>query len=169
MPITNARHPREGGDPGLKPCFKKMLKAWIPVRHRTNPPWRTFAGMTILLSHAQNVLAMARPPADPNASPPPAWVQFFPIVVMVLIFYILLIRPQMNQKKQREKMMNTLKKGDRIVTQGGFLATVVNVGPDFLEVKLNEETKVKIQRSAVAEVVAEKNDGKEPGLVTNGK
>ena len=49
---------------------------------------------------------------------------------------------------------NGIKKGDRIVTQGGLLATVVNVAPDFLEIKLNEETKVKLRRSGVAEVLA---------------
>lgn len=100
-------------------------------------------------------LAMASRPADPNAPPPPVWVQFFPMIVMVAVFYLLLIRPQMRQRKERESMMNTLKKGDRVVTQGGLLATVVGVNQDSIDIKLNEETKVKIRKSAITEVLRE--------------
>lgn len=117
---------------------------------------KRFAGMTVffLSQINQQVFAMGgRANPDPNAPPPPAWAQWFPIVVMVGVFYFLLIRPQMKQKKERENMMNEIKKGDRIVTQGGLIATVVNVGPDALEIKLNEETKVKLKRSGVAEVL----------------
>lgn len=97
--------------------------------------------------------AMAGRPANPDAPPPPAWVQWFPIVFMIIVFYFLLIRPQSKQRKERELMMNALKKGDRIATTGGLIATVVNVAPDVVEVKLNEETKVKIRRSAVTEIL----------------
>jgi preprotein translocase subunit YajC len=115
----------------------------------------TFASVLFLLTQVnQNAWAMAgRPNADPNAPPPPAWTQWVPILVMVAVFYFLLIRPQSRQKKERETMMNALKKGDRIVTQGGLIATVVNVMPDTLDIKLNEETKVKLRRSGVAEVL----------------
>ena len=61
----------------------------------------------------------------------------------------------MKQKKDRQQMVDSLKRGDKIITQGGFYATVVNIGPGFVEIKLNEETKVKIQRSAVQEVLPE--------------
>ena len=117
---------------------------------------KKFAGMTVffLSQLNQEIFAMAgRANPDPNAPPAPAWTQWVPIVVMVGVFYFLLIRPQMTQKKERDSMMNELKKGDRIVTQGGLIATVVNVGPEALEIKLNEETKVKLKRSGVAEVL----------------
>jgi preprotein translocase subunit YajC len=99
--------------------------------------------------------AMASKPSDPNAPPPPAWAQWFPIIMMIGVFYFLLIRPQSKQRKEREALLSNLKKGDKIVTQGGFIATIVNVLPDHLEIKLNEETKVKIQRSGVADVYKE--------------
>lgn len=119
-----------------------------------------------LVSFHNQVWAMAsRPNADPNAPPPPAWAQWMPIVVMVAVFYFLLIRPQSRQRKERENMMNNLKKGDRIVTQGGLIATVVNVSPDALEIKLNEETKVKLRRSGVAEVIT----AEAPAVVEAGK
>lgn len=96
-----------------------------------------------------------RPPADPNAPPPPAWVSWAPLLVMVLIFYFLLIRPQSRQRRERQALLDNLKKGDKIVTQGGIHATIVNVGPHFLDVKINEETKVRIQRSAVTDLYRE--------------
>jgi len=169
--IRHSRLPAAGGRGGNpEHSFKVKFSNWIPVRQRTDPPWRTsagktarqaLAGMATLLLNASRAMAMARPPADPNAPPPPPWVSFMPIVVMIFIFYILLIRPQMRQKKDQENMIRSLKKGDRILTSGGFFATVVNLGPDFVEVKLNEETRVKIQRSAVAQVLLDKPDGKE--------
>jgi preprotein translocase YajC subunit len=84
--------------------------------------------VTTGLIHAPAVFALgAKPPADPNAPPPPAWVSFMPMLVMIAVFYFLLIRPQMKQKNDRQKMIDSLKKGDKIVTQGGIIATVVNI------------------------------------------
>lgn len=102
----------------------------------------------------QNLWAMAsQPNPDPNAPPPPEWVKWMPIIVMVSIFYFLIIRPQSKQRKERDNMINNLKKGDRIVTQGGLIATIVNVSGDVVDIKLNEETKAKLKKSGIAEVL----------------
>src|SRR5689334_16775350 len=122
--------------------MKFFKKAVIPA----------LAGMTTVLLVSSDLWAMAARPSDPNAPPPPAWVQFFPFVVMIGVFYLLLFRPQAKQRKEKQQMMDALKKGDKVVTQGGFIATVVNIYPATLEVKLNDETKVKILRSAVTEI-----------------
>lgn len=108
-----------------------------------------------VLTSTSSLFAMAARPADPNTPPPPAWVQFFPMLVMVAVFYFLLIRPQMRQRKERDQLLSSIKKGDKIVTQGGVFATIVNINPDSYEVKINEETKIKIRRSAVAEVISD--------------
>jgi len=76
------------------------------------------------------------------------------MLVMVAVFYFLLIRPQIRQRKERDKMMNEIKKGDRVVTQGGVFATIVNINTDSYEVKINDETKIKIRKSAVTEVLS---------------
>lgn len=110
------------------------------------------AAMAVVQLNA-NLWAMGGRPPDPDAPPPPAWVQWFPILVMVAVFYFLLIRPQMRHRRERDAMLGSVKKGDRIVTQGGLIATVVNVGPDVLDIKLNDETKVKLRRQGVAEVL----------------
>jgi len=110
---------------------------------------------TLFLFSSQLWSMASKPNPDPNAPPPPVWVSYVPLLFMVFIFYFLLIRPQSKQRREKQNMLSNLKKGDNIVTQGGMYATIVNVGPNFFEIKLNEETKVKIQKSAVVEVVSE--------------
>ena len=90
------------------------------------------------------------------------------MLMLLAVFYFLMIRPQAKQRRERENMLNNLKKGDRIVTQGGFVVTVVNVGPKFLDVKLNDETRVRMTRSGVSEVLPESVDS-ELAALTNGK
>lgn len=124
-----------------------------------------FISLMLFLSNAP-LFAMGSKPADPNAPPPPFWVQWTPMIVMIAVFYFLLIRPQAKQRKERQNMLNALKRGDRIVTQGGFIATVVNVGPAIVEIKLNEDTKVKIQRSAVAEILPAQTETKDQEAVS---
>lgn len=107
-----------------------------------------------------NAMAMAARP-DPNAPQPPAWAQWVPIAVMIGVFYLLLIRPQMKQRKQHQTMVDAIKKGDKIVTQGGIMGIVANVGPLVVDVKLNEETKIKVLKSAITEILQNFPDEKD--------
>ena len=117
------------------------------------------ASALLILAAVNQAMAMAgHPNANPNAPAPPAWAQWVPVLVMVAVFYILLIRPQMTQKKQRDTMIKNLKKGDRIVTQGGLICTITNPGDPILDVKINEETRAKIHRSFVSEVMTDTSD-----------
>jgi preprotein translocase subunit YajC len=107
----------------------------------------------LIVSMSASAWAMAPHNADPNAPPPPAWVQWGPMIALFAIFYFLMIRPQSKQRKERENMLSSLKKGDRIVTQSGFIVTIVSVGPKTLEVKLADEARVQMMKSGVSEVV----------------
>ncbi|OVE77474.1 preprotein translocase subunit YajC [bacterium F11] len=109
-----------------------------------------------------------RPNADPNAPAPPGWVSFAPLIFIVFVFYFLIIRPQSRQRKERQQVLENLKKGDKIITQGGIFATIVNIGPNSLDIKINEDTRVKIQKGAVADVVVEKPQAAIPEKVTTG-
>ena len=74
----------------------------------------------------------------------------FPLLVLFAIFYFLVIRPQQKQAKQHKEMVESLKKGDKIVTTGGLIAEVVKPEEDFIKVKLNDDTVVKIVPDYVA-------------------
>ncbi len=76
----------------------------------------------------------------------------FPILLLV-VFYLLLIRPQQKRAKEHKQMVGSLKKGDEVVTNGGLLAKVVDVGDNFILVEASEGVQLKIQRQAVAAVM----------------
>ncbi len=73
-----------------------------------------------------------------------------PLIVLFGIFYFLVIRPQQKQAKAHKEMLESLKKGDKIVTNGGLICEVVKPEEDFIKVKLNDETVVKVSREFIA-------------------
>ena len=74
----------------------------------------------------------------------------FPIILVFVIFYFLLIRPQQKQKKQHQEMINQLKKGDRIITSGGIHGRVTSVGEVTLTVEISEKVRIKLTKGNVA-------------------
>lgn len=86
-----------------------------------------------------------------------AIMSFLPLVLIFVIFYFLLIRPQQKRAKDHKVMLSAVRRGDKIVTGGGIVATVVKVGqPDDPEVQVEiaENVRVKIMRSTIANVLA---------------
>ncbi|MDD2384867.1 MAG: preprotein translocase subunit YajC [Sulfurospirillaceae bacterium] len=79
-----------------------------------------------------------------------------PLVVLFAIFYFLVIRPQQKQVKKHKEMLTALKKGDKIITNGGLICEIVKPEDDFIKVKLNDEgTMVKISRDYIAKKIDE--------------
>ncbi len=76
-----------------------------------------------------------------------------PLIVLFGIFYFLVIRPQQKQAKAHKEMLSSLKKGDKIITNGGLICEVVKPEEDFIKVKLNDETVVKVSRDFIAKKV----------------
>lgn len=76
----------------------------------------------------------------------------FPILLIV-IFYFLLIRPQAKRAKEHRKMVEALAKGDEVVTNGGVLGRVTEVGETFATLEIAEGVEVKLQKNAVATVM----------------
>ena len=84
-----------------------------------------------------------------------ALVQFLPLVLIFVVFYFLLIRPQQKKQKDHRTMLDALRRGDRIVTGGGFLGTVSKVvSPEEVEVDLAPNVRVRVLRSTITSVVA---------------
>lgn len=73
----------------------------------------------------------------------------FLMIIMIAIFYFLLIRPQQKQQKETQKMRDSLKRGDRVITNGGMYGTVTGLDDTTVTLEIAEKTKVKFLRSAV--------------------
>jgi len=76
--------------------------------------------------------------------------QFLPLILLFVIFYFLIIRPQQKQQKAHKEMLANLKKGDKVVTNGGLHAEVVKAEEDFIKIKLNDTVIVKLDKPFVA-------------------
>ncbi|NBT29229.1 MAG: preprotein translocase subunit YajC [Gammaproteobacteria bacterium] len=76
-----------------------------------------------------------------------------PLVVIFILFYFLLIRPQQKRAKQHKEMVAALKKGEEIVTNGGLLGKVTDVEDNFVTIEIASDLNVRIQRQAIAQVM----------------
>jgi preprotein translocase subunit YajC len=76
-----------------------------------------------------------------------------PLIIIFVFFYFFLIRPQQKQRKEHQKMLDALKKDDKIITSGGLYATVVSVKGDVVEAKIAENVKVQIVKATITTVV----------------
>lgn len=75
--------------------------------------------------------------------------------LMILIFWFMIIRPQSKQRKEREKMLSAVKKGDKVVTAGGLHGTVAGTDDKTLLIQVADNVKLKFDRSAVTAVIRE--------------
>lgn len=75
-----------------------------------------------------------------------------PFLLIILIFYFFLIRPQNKKQKETEKMLNALKKGDKIITIGGIHGVVSSVKDKTVIVKVDDNTKIEFNRTAISSV-----------------
>ena len=76
-----------------------------------------------------------------------------PLVLMFVVLYFVMIRPQMKKQKEHKAMVEALAKGDEIVTAGGFLGKVSKIGETYIGVELADGMEVQMQRSAVVQVL----------------
>lgn len=101
-------------------------------------------------------LAYAAPVGPENAMNP--LLSFMPLILLVCIFYFLLIRPQQKRQKDTQKMINDLKKGDRIVTSGGVIGRITSFQDDYVVIKTGDsENKIEILKSAISGLREDKN------------
>lgn len=101
--------------------------------------------MDFLISSA---MAQDAVPAAPSALG-----SFLPLIAIVVIFWFLLIRPQMKRNKQHRELVSSLAVGDEVITAGGILGKVTRVDDNFLSVQVAEDTVIRLQRHSVAHVV----------------
>ena len=107
------------------------------------------------------VLAQAADAAQPSGMTA-LLLNMVPFLIIAFLFYLLLIRPEKRKKDEQRTMLQNLKKNDRVVTIGGVYGTVVAFGRDAEEVVLkiddNNNTKIRLQRSAISRVLTGESD-----------
>jgi preprotein translocase subunit YajC len=91
--------------------------------------------------------------AGAGAPPESSLMGFIPLILIFVLFYFLLIRPQAKRAKEHKQMVGALAKGDEVVTNGGVLGRITEVGDSFISVEIAEGIVVKVQRNAIASLV----------------
>ncbi|MDJ0834371.1 MAG: preprotein translocase subunit YajC [Gammaproteobacteria bacterium] len=81
------------------------------------------------------------------------FMSFLPLIILFVIFYFLLIRPQQKKAKEHKQMIESLSKGDEVVTQGGIVGKITDVSEGFFTCKIADNVEVKVQSHAVATVL----------------
>ena len=84
----------------------------------------------------------------PEASP--MWTFVVPMVIMVAIFYFLLIRPQQRKAKEHRQLLETLKRGDRVLTNGGLIGTIVNIEDGLVILEVADKVRIEVARAYIA-------------------
>ncbi|GAK52079.1 YajC protein [Candidatus Moduliflexus flocculans] len=77
---------------------------------------------------------------------------FMPLILIFVIFYFLLIRPQQKKQQQHQQMLQNLKRGDQIITSGGIYGTIESLDDKTVQLKIANQVKIKMSRSAIAGV-----------------
>lgn len=86
-------------------------------------------------------------------APPPAWLSYLPFVAMGLIFWFLIMRPQMKQQKEQKAKLSAIKKGDEILTGGGIIGKVFRADENYVDVEIAQGVKVKVLKSTIVDVI----------------
>jgi preprotein translocase, YajC subunit len=121
--------------------FNRKFKYWMAA---------AFIAIGTLRSNA-----FAQATGAPAQGPAQTASFFLPLILVFAIFYFLIIRPQQKQAKMRQAMIQAVKKGDQVITNGGIYARVVGVAENILTVEIADNCKVKLDRSAVQSVTSE--------------
>ena len=82
-----------------------------------------------------------------------------PFALMFLVLYLLILRPQMKKQKQQQQMIDEIEKGDQVVTSGGIHGQIQNIKDDVIVLKIAENVKIELSRSAVSRVINKEEDG----------
>jgi len=104
-----------------------------------------YISIAAMLASTTSAFAADAPAASGNG-----FTQLIPLILIMVIFWFLLIRPQQKRAKEHRGMVEALKKGDKVMTNGGIFGVISEVNDDALKVEIADGVRIKIQRDAVA-------------------
>src|SRR3989338_6135555 len=88
----------------------------------------------------------------PQQAPSPM-TMLFPFAMMFVIFYLMVFRPQAKERRAHQQMLKNLKKHDEVTTAGGILGTVLNVKPDTVTLRVDDNVKVEVEKASIARLL----------------
>ena len=100
-----------------------------------------------------SAFAQTAPAAAAGGDMQSSLMSMLPIILMFVVLYFVMIRPQMKKQKEHRAMVDALAKGDEVVTAGGVLGRVSTMGENFIGVEIASGVEVQVQRSAVVQVL----------------
>jgi preprotein translocase subunit YajC len=100
-----------------------------------------------------SAFAQAAPAAAGGDSMQSSFMSLLPLVLMFVVLYFVMIRPQMKRQKEHRTMIEALAKGDEVATAGGLLGRVTRLGDQYLSVEIAQGVEVQVQRTAVVQVL----------------
>ena len=98
------------------------------------------------------ILAQATAPQTGQPQQPP-WMTFAPMILLVIVFYFILIRPQQQRTKQQAKLIASLKSGDKVVTASGIIGVVITVKDQTVSLR-SADAKMEVTKASVTEILA---------------
>ena len=101
--------------------------------------------MFISLAHAQTAAA--------SSGPESTLFSLLPLVLMFVVLYFIMIRPQMKKQKEHKAMIEAIAKGDEVVIAGGVLGRIAKLGDNYVHVEVSNNVELQVQRSAVVQVL----------------
>ncbi|MFS8512254.1 MAG: preprotein translocase subunit YajC [Planifilum fulgidum] len=89
------------------------------------------------------------------------WAQLLPFILVLVVFWFLIIRPQQKRQKERNAMLQSLKKGDKVITIGGLHGTITDLTEDRVTLKVSDNTRLVFERTAVNAVIRPEDESGE--------
>jgi preprotein translocase subunit YajC len=144
------------GDDGREPVEGRRIQSLFflrrgPAAARGCPSSHSAdrAGVIVFISSAFAQAAPAAAGGDMQSS----FMSLLPLVLMFVVLYFVMIRPQMKRQKEHKSMIEALAKGDEVATSGGLVGRVTKLGDNYLSVEVAPGVEVQVQRTAVVQVL----------------
>jgi preprotein translocase subunit YajC len=106
--------------------------------------------MTLQTMLSGDSFLLLQAPAQPSS-----FTLFLPLILIMVIFYFLMIMPAQRRQKKITEMLKELKSGDKVITNGGIYGTIAGLEDDAVQLRIAEQVKIKVSRSAIAGLQAE--------------
>jgi len=105
-----------------------------------------------IISGITTLLAMAPAPSQQGGQAPSPWTSFVPLILLLVVFYFVLIRPQQKKAKEHQQLLSTLRPGDKVVTSGGVIGTILAVKEKTVTLR-SADAKMEITKASVGEIL----------------